>query len=192
MANTMLDGLKERIAKSAKIYQSVGIIVPVNNYADVFESIFDHMLSNKEDVWTYITITKPYDTINKIAKNLSEHKNIKIIDCISRASGISISDKNCIYVESPVMLEKIILEMVHVFRDVKEDVKKYLVIDSLSALMIYNNPKTVKAFFQHLINKTRVENIHIISLSLEEEVDDYIRKIIFLNDKIIKVKESFI
>ena len=36
MANTMLDGLKERIAKSAKIYQSVGIIVPVNNYADVF------------------------------------------------------------------------------------------------------------------------------------------------------------
>ena len=82
--------------------------------------------------------------------------------------------------------------MVHVFRDVKEDVKKYLVIDSLSALMIYNNPKTAKAFFQHLINKTRVEDIHIISIALEEEVDDYIKKIIFLNDKIIKVKESFI
>jgi hypothetical protein len=84
------------------------------------------------------------------------------------------------------------MEIMHIFRDVKETAKRYLVLDSLSALMIYNNPEIVKEFFQHLTNKTRAENIHTISIVVEEEMDENINKIIFLNDKIIKVKESFI
>jgi hypothetical protein len=188
----MLDGLKERISKSAKIHQSVGIVVPINNYNDLFEAIFNHMLSTKEDIWLYISVTKSFDTINKTFKNLGDHKNIKFIDCISRAAGISRTEKNVIYIESPALLEKLILEMMHIFYNAKGTVKKYVVIDSLSALMIYNNRETVKEFFQHLINKTRAEDIHLISLVLEEELDDYVNKIIFLNDKIIKVKESFI
>ena len=192
MAETMLDGLKERVAKSLKIHQALGVIVPMNNYTDLFEAIFNHMLSNNQDAWTYITVTKSYDTIDKMFKNLADHKNIKFIDCVSRAAGIARTDKNCIYIESPSLLEKIILEMTHLFSEVKDDAKKYVVIDSLNALMIYNNPKLVKAFFQHFINKTRAENIHIMSLVLEEELDEYMNKIIFLNDKIIKVRESFI
>ena len=90
------------------------------------------------------------------------------------------------------MLEKIIMEMMHILHDVKDDVKKYVIIDSLSALMIYNNPETVKEFFQHLINKTRAEDVHTVSLVVEEEMDEYVNKIVFLNDKIIKVRESFI
>ncbi len=192
MANTMLDGLKERIAKSIKVYQSVGIIVPMNNYTELFEAMLSHILSTKEDFWVYITITKSYDTINKKFDNLSEHNNIRFIDCVSRASGISRVDKNCVYIESPVLLEKTILEMINIFRDVKDNINKYMIIDSISSLMIYNNPKIVKAFFQSLINKTRAENIHTISLAIEEELDEFINKIIFLNDKIIKVRESFI
>ena len=136
MVNTMLDGLRERISKSAKVHQSVGIIVPINNYQDLFDALFNEMLSNKEDIWIYITITKSYDTISKTFENLPRHKNIKFIDCISRASGISSSDDNCIYIESPVMLENTILEMMNIFRNVKEDVKKYVIIDSLNSLMI--------------------------------------------------------
>ena len=188
----MLDGLKERISKSAKIHQSVGIIAPMNNYQDLVDAIFNEMLNSKDEFWIYITITRSFDTIKKQHKNLQDHKNIKFIDCISRASGISTIEPNCIFIESPVMLEKTILEMLNVLHHVKEDVKKYIVIDSLNSLMIYNNPKTVKAFFQHLINKTRAEDIHTISISIEEELDDYLKKIIYFNDKIIKVRESFI
>ncbi|MFH1100709.1 MAG: hypothetical protein V1726_01565 [Methanobacteriota archaeon] len=192
MPETMIDGLNERITKAAKVHQSLGVIVPVNNYNDLFESLIQQMLASKDDAWIYLTATKSFDTISKSYKNITDRKNVKFIDCISRAAGISRIDKNCVYIESPVMLEKIIIEMMHIFREIKEGVKKYLVIDSLSALMIYNNPETVKEFFQHLTNKARAENIHTISVVIEEEMDEHINKIIFLNDKIIKVKESFI
>ena len=192
MPDTMLDGLKDRVAKSAKIHQSTGIIVPMNNYTDLFDSIIKTMMDTKEDLWLYITITKSFDTIKKSFQDLSGYKNIHFIDCISHSAGISSLDKNCIYIDSPALLEKILLEMMHVFQGVKDDVNKYVVIDSLSALMIYNNPETVKEFFQHFINKTRSENIHSVSIVVEEELDEYINRIVFMNDKIIKVKESFI
>ena len=192
MPDTMLDGLKERISKSAKIHQSVGIIVPMNNYAELSDAIFNQMISDKDDFWVYITVTKSYDTIQRNLKNFSEHKNLRFMDCISRAAGIAKLEPNVIYIESPSMLEKIIMEMMHLFSKVKDDVKKYVIIDSLSALMIYNNPETVKEFFQHFVNKTRAEDIHSITLVVEEEMDEYMNKIIFINDKIIKVRESFI
>ena len=93
---------------------------------------------------------------------------------------------------SPALLEKLLIEMMYIFRQVKEGIKKYMVIDSLSALMIYNNPETVKEFFQHFINKTRAEDIHSISIVVEEEMDENMNRIMFLNEKIIKVRESFI
>lgn len=192
MSETMLDGLKERIFKAAKIHQSIGIIVPMNNYSDLSEAMFSYMLNDNEDIWIYLMITKSYDTMVKRFKGLAEHKNIKFIDCISRAAGITRNDKGCVYIDSPVMLEKMIIEIMHLFHESKPDVDKYLILDSISALMIYNNPETVKEFFQHLVNKSRAENMHSISIVLEEELNEYMNKIIFLNDKIIKVKESFI
>ncbi len=192
MSNTMLDGLKDRIAKSAKIHQSLGIVVPMNNYTELTDAIFDHVLSTREDFWLYITITKSYDTIKKRIKDIADHQNIRFIDCISRAAGITNEERNCIFIESPVMLEKLVLEMMNRFKKVRDDVRKFVIIDSLSAMMIYNNPETVKEFFQHLVNKTRAEDIHIVTIVVEEELDDSINKIIFLNDKIIKVRESFI
>ena len=70
----MLEGLKERVAKSAKVHQSVGIIVPMNNYQDLVDAIFSEMLNNKNDEWVYLTITKSYDTLNKSYPHLIEHK----------------------------------------------------------------------------------------------------------------------
>jgi pyruvate-formate lyase-activating enzyme len=59
--------------------------------------------------------------------------------------------------------------------------------------MIYNDPTLVTEFFYQLLNKTRAEDVHTISLVVEEgELDKYINKLIYLNDKIIKVRDSFI
>jgi len=193
LANTIIAGIKERIANSAKINQSVGIIVPGNNYTDMLEALFSHMKSNTDDVWAYVAITKPFDTIKKTCTDLSNFKNIKFIDCISRAAGIATLEGECTYIESPTMLEKVSMEAMNMFQGIPEETNKYLVIDSLSAMMIYNDPETVTEFFYHLINKTRANDIHSISMVIEEEeLDKYLSKIIYLNDKILKVRDSFI
>jgi len=193
MANTLIDGLRERISNAITINQSVGIILPGNNYSDLIQALFEHTRSKPEDAWVYVTITRPYENIIKQFGDVLDNKNIKFIDCISRAAGITKVDPNCIFIESPTMLEKLGLEIINIFKEVDEDTGKYLLLDSLSSLIVYNDPEIVTEFFYHLVNKTRTRNIHTISLAIEEEgLDKYFNKLIYLNDKILKVRDSFI
>jgi len=192
MVNTLIDSLKERVSKAVAFNQSVGVILPSSNYSDLIQAFFEYIRSRPEDAWVYVTITKPYENIVKQFGELAESKNIRFVDCISRAAGISKTDPNCVYVESPSMLEKLGLEIINIFKTVDEKTNKYLILDSLSTLIIYNDQEIVTEFFYHLANRTRSRNIHIISLAIEEEGMEKFNKLLYLNDKILKVRDSFI
>ena len=193
MANVLIDGLKERISNAIKINQSIGILLPGGNYSDLTQALFEYINDKPEDAFVYVTVTKPYDTLVKKYDFLSEAKNIKFIDCISRAAGITTPAPNCIYLESPSMLEKLGLEIMNIFKVVDDNTNKYLIIDSISNLIIYNDPDIVTEFFYHIINRTRARDIHTISLALEEEgLEKHLNRLIYLNDKILKVRDSFI
>jgi len=193
MANILIDGLKERISNAIKLHQSIGIILPGANYSDLTQALFEHIKNHTEDVWVYVTVSKPYETLTKQFRFLQDADNIRFVDCISRAAGILRSDPNCVYIESPTMLEKINLEIMNMFKEVDDETDKYLILDSLSNLIIYNDPGIVTEFFYHVVNKTRVKNIHTISLAIEEEgLEKHLNRLIYLNDKILKVRDSFI
>ena len=193
MANVLIDGLKERISNAIKINQSIGILLPGNNYVDLVQALFERIHDNTDEFWVYLTVTKPYDNLTKQYEYLKQSKNVKFIDCISCAVGISKADQNCIFVESPTMLEKISLEIMNQFKEVDDNAKKYLVIDSLSNMIIYNDPEIVTEFFYHILNRTRAKDIHMISLAIEEEgLNQHLNRLIYLNDKILKVRDSFI
>ena len=193
MANVLIDGLKERISNAVKINQSIGILLPGNNYTELIQAIFERIRDNPEEAWVYLTVTKPYDNLTKQFEYLQHSKNIKFIDCVSRAAGISRADQECIFVESPTMLEKISLEIMNLFKEADDNAKKYLVIDSLSNLIIYNDPDIVTEFFYNIINRCRARDIHVISLAIEEEgLSQHLNRLIYLNDKILKVRDSFI
>jgi KaiC/GvpD/RAD55 family RecA-like ATPase len=192
MVNTLIDSLKERVSKAVAFNQSVGVVLPSTNYSDLIQAFFEYIRSRPEDAWVYVTITKPYENIVKQFGELAGSKNIKFIDCISRAAGISKTEPNCIYIESPTMLEKLGIEIINIFKTVDEKTNKYLVLDSLSNLIIYNDAEIVTEFFYHISNRTRARNIHVISLAIEEEGMEKLNKLIYLNDKILKVRDSFI
>ena len=85
------------------------------------------------------------------------------------------------------------LHALSMFRHTPDDRGTYLVIDSLSSLLIYNDCQLVTEFLTHLTNRTRLSNIHCVFLVIEEETDETINKMIYLrSDKIIRLKESFI
>jgi len=193
MANILIDGLKERILNAIKINQSIGILLPGSNYSDLSKALFELIKSNQDSAWVYVNVSKPYDLFVKEYPFLNDLKNVKFIDCISRASGINKSHPNCIFIESPSLLEKLGLEIINVFKEVDTNTKKYLLIDSLTNLIIYNDPEIITEFFYQIINKTRARDIHTVSLAIEEEgLDSYINRLIYLNDKILKVRDSFI
>lgn len=194
MTTAIIDGLRERMSSAISVNQSVGIILPGNNHPDLTQALFEYMYGKPETAWVYVTIAKPYGSIVKqFGDMLTGEGNIRFIDCVSRALGRYETDPNCVFIESPVQLEKMLLEIMTIFRDLKGDVQKYLVIDALSSLLLYNDVSLVAEFFTHLTNRTKLEDIHSISLSIEEEMEDDVNKILYLrSDKIIKVRESFI
>ena len=193
MANVLIDGLRERIAHAIKINPSIGILLPGNNYSDLVQALFEHIKSKPDEAWVYVTVTKPYETLVREFGDITKNNNVKFVDCISRAAGMSQSNSNCTFIESPAMLEKLGLEIMNIFKEVDENTGKYLVIDSLTNLIIYNDPEIITEFFYQLINRARARDIHIISLAIEDEgVDSYLNKLVYLNDKILKVRDSFI
>jgi hypothetical protein len=143
MADVLIDGLKERISNAITVNQSIGIILPGSNYSDLIEAMFVRIHDRAEEAWVYVTVSKPYDTLAKQYGFLPELKNIKFIDCISRAAGLTRISPNVTFVESPTMLEKLGLEIMNIFKKVDEKTKKYLVLDSLTNLIIYNDPEIV-------------------------------------------------
>lgn len=190
MVDAVIEGIKDRVSVAIKVNQSVGIQVPENRHDDLLEALFNFMLSNPNDVWTFVTASDTYDHISKTFKEISEHSNIKFIDCISRAAGVSELQSNCTYVESPTMLEIVSLEIMNNFCGVDDEVEKYVVIDSLSALMIYNDSEVIREFVSLLMSRARSRNIHIVTILVEEEVDS--NRLIQMNDKIVVLRDSFI
>ena len=190
MVDAVIEGIKDRVSVAIKVNQSVGIQVPENRHGDLLEALFNFMLSNPNDVWTFVTASDTYDHISKTFKEISEHSNIKFIDCISRAAGVSELQSNCTYVESPTMLEIVSLEIKNNFRGVDNEVEKYIVIDSLSALMVYNDSEVIREFVSLLTSRTRSRNIHIVTILIEEEAES--NRLIQMNDKIVVLRDSFI
>jgi KaiC/GvpD/RAD55 family RecA-like ATPase len=190
MVDAVIEGIRERVSVAIQVNQSVGIQVPENRHGDLLEAVFNSMCRNTHDIWTFVTVSKTFDYLTKTFKEGTRHPNIKFIDCISRAAGISDNSNNCIFLESPVMLENLILEIINNFKSPKRDMDKYIVIDSLSALMIYNDPEIIREFISLVMNRSRAENIHVVSILVEEEMDS--NKLIQLNDKIIVLRDSFI
>jgi archaellum biogenesis ATPase FlaH len=193
MTSVLIDGLKERISNAILSNQSIGIILPGSNYPDLVQSLFEHIKSNPDEAWVYVTVTKPCENFFNEFEFLEECKNIRFIDCISRAAGITKVKHKCVLLESPTMLEKLVIEIMDIYKDVDAKTKKFLVLDSLTNLIIYNDPEIVTEFFYLIINRTRAKNVHLVSIAIEEEeLDKYLNRLIYLNDKILKVRDSFI
>lgn len=193
MVNVLIDGLMERISSAIEVNQSVGILMPSPNYQELINALFERIKKNPDEAWVYVTVTKPYQSILDQLPFITNIKNLFFIDCISRASGISEPTTNVEFIERPTMLERIGLEIMNAFKEVDQKTKKYLVIDSLTNLIIYNDPEIVTEFFYHIINRTRAKEINTISLAIEEEgMECYLNRLVYLNDKILKIKDSFI
>lgn len=193
MPATLVEGLKDRILSSVSIYQSIGIVIPGTNYTDMVRALFDCVREKPDAFWVYVAVTRPFESFVRIVGDINSYPNITFIDCISRAAGIVRYDDKCIYIESPTMLENVMMEIISLFSGIPEDKEKFLILDSTSALLIHNDEMLVTEFFYQLLSRLRYENIHMISLMVEEgEGDKGMHRLIYLNDKILRVRDSFL
>lgn len=91
---------------------------------------------------------------------------VHFIDCVSSFNGVPpVSSPRVLHLESPALLEKIALRVDHVLRRLQGP--KFVVVDSLSSLCLYNDEGMVSEFTHALVNRLRMQHVHAALLLVD-------------------------
>jgi hypothetical protein len=138
----------------------------------------------------YITVNRPYENLTSMLKKRGVNTDkMLFIDCITKTGGGNFENKkNCLLVASPKNLTDIGIVLEDTIKSFGKACK-FLFLDSLSTLLIYNNKQTVLSFCHFLSTKIRVNGMSGAFISIESDTDKNIVSIISqFCDKVIKVK----
>lgn len=147
------------------------VTVPSEAVEEVNTELLSH-INSEEGTTVYMTVAKPYSTIT----NILEEKDIDtsqmfFIDCITKTNGEPSEAENCVFLR-PQALTDISIALSQAVESMPDGGEKYLVMDTLSTLMLYNERDTVGKFAHSIANKIREWGIKSVMLTLEEEADE--------------------
>jgi archaellum biogenesis ATPase FlaH len=181
--------LNEQIKNEFEALSSNFIVVldtRAENYSNaVMESA--KCMAGKDKKGVYITISRPYRYIlREMQKRNIPTDNIFFLDCVSYMAG-GRGEGNCTFVENPAALEEISMYITSSL-DKIESPEKFLILDSLSTLLIYNSLNSIKEFSMFLMNKLRLEGIDGVLVIIEKEAPEDLKQILIsMCDKTITV-----
>lgn len=113
-----------------------------------------------------ININEPSDSFYNKLKGIGVQKhNLTFIDNISRNSNEMKNLENCIFVNQPNSLVKLSSVISEVIEKRKVD---FLLIDSISTFLMYNDETSVKQFLYYIINKLKMHEIAGFFLSTND------------------------
>jgi archaellum biogenesis ATPase FlaH len=170
----------------------IALIVSTSDIYSIAQDIALRVLvKNKNMSGTYVTFNRPYSTLKKAVEdqglNLSK---MFFIDLITESAGgkaeKSTGDR-CFYVSSPKNLTELsILIEQAMLRLPKE--KRFVFIDSISTMLIYNDADTVLRFIHSLTGKMRLLGITGIIFLLEKESDEkFLAQVAQFCDRVINI-----
>jgi archaellum biogenesis ATPase FlaH len=120
----------------------------------------------------YITTSRPSAHIvaelEEAKANLSD---LYFVDLVSMTVGGNTDDARTLFIESPTMLESILLNISLLERRLKAK-KRFVLFDSINGLSIYSEPKVLKEFINVLGNSMRIKSIYTMLMTVEEQTDD--------------------
>ncbi len=116
---------------------------------------------------TYVTANKPYSDLQKTIPSLPE--NIQYVDTITALTGKDAPElPRVTYIESPLALVELNLAIAEKIAGIASN-QKFLIIDSVSTLLVYNAPQAVEKFCHTVIAKNRAPNLTMVLLMIESE-----------------------
>ena len=160
---------------------AVALRMGAEQYFDTIRAILDIYAPKKELDALYLTSTIPARSIINALEVLEiPMEHIWFIDCISQIM-MSASEKHphAIYVESPTMLENIMLKVEYLIRKAK-DRGAVVVVDSINSLAIHNNTKILSEFLHILVNNLRSKKASTMIFSMEQYETEEIRNMMNL------------
>ncbi len=184
---------EERLRQKLQGIEKGHITLILTMPADYFRSVLvvlDVLVNEKDCGGVYMTVSKPHAFISRVLERENiPTKKLFFIDFISCMAGEKVGARgNCIFVENPASLEEISMYAEELIEKL-DTPEKFLLLDSLSTLLIYNNAQSVKKFSHFLINKLRMDGMSGIFVTLEDDASrDLTDTLIHLCDSVINIR----
>jgi len=121
----------------------------------------------------YITVNRPYKTLIKhLERNGVDPYKFFFIDCITKtAGGRAERAENCLFVASPNSLTELGIALTQAIQMIPGN-EKFIFMDTLSTLLIYNSAGTTAKFSHFLITRIKLLGLKGIFMSVENELDE--------------------
>ena len=181
--------LKNQIKSEIESLSSNFIVLLDTHAENYFESVMESAgaMTAKNKKGVYVTVSRPYRYIlREMQKRNIKTDGLVFIDCISSMAGER-GEGNCTFVENPAALEEISMYLTFSL-DKLESTEKFMIIDSISTLLIYNSLNSVKEFSMFIINKMRLEGVDGVLVVIEKEApEDLKQSLVAMCDKTINV-----
>ena len=151
--------------------------VDSQNYQDVNTDLLKTLVNEQKTPGVYVTMNKPFKTLKSLFdKEGINTKIIIFIDAVTESSRVEMT-QDCLFIGNPEKLSDISIAMDQAVRAITFD-EKFVFFDSLSTLLIYNNPNTIAKFIHFLSTKMREWKVKGIIISLERDNKQLIDKLI--------------
>ena len=153
---------------------AVAVRLNPQEYADQYFAVLSATLrdigSETNAHTIYVSVTNPASLVWSLAQALDvKSDRLSFVDAISHIM-MSYRDPlaNATYVESPRMLEDIMLRVEYLLRR-HPNPRSIVVIDSVNSLAIHNSPDLLSEFFHILLNNLKSRHVLAIVLSVSED-----------------------
>ena len=164
--------------------------VNAKEYLNTNIAILKEVVKRDDAAGIYVTLNRPYASLTKILqRNDVNTDRIFFIDGTTKIIGETKKAENVFYVESPQNLTALSVTITEAVEALPSK-NKFLILDALTTLTIYNSTATVSRFLHFLTNRMRILKLDGILLSIEKELNPVIAEQLeqFI-DKVIDLSE---
>jgi len=163
-------------------------IVPFKHFEEANIHLLSILINKYKSKGSYITINRPYKNMVQLLKRKNiDIRNLFFIDCITKELEEIKNTDHCHFIGSPNNLTEIAIALDPVF---KEEKHKFVFLDSLDTLSIYNPVESVIKFAHFLTAKVRLHDISGVMLAVHENSDQrLVTELAQFCDKVIDLRE---
>jgi len=179
-----------KILRELKPNKVILFIIEPKKYHSIHLKILKGIVEEKKFSGIYITANKPYETlVRQLRENKIATENIFFIDAVSKHVSQDIKmTENCLFIPSPSHLTDLGITLTQVLENMEKREDKFLILDSISTLLIYNSFETVARFVHFIISRLRVFGLVGLLISIEKILDEkMINILIEMCDEVIEI-----
>ncbi len=169
---------KDMIIKSA---DENGVILIKSNLKEYFKTIMEIITAANEKSTNlfYVSITIPSTILKKVIESYGMNmEKTYFIDSTAYSFG-SQNDEKTIVVESPTMLETLIIKIQYL-QKITQDSPAFIILDSANSLAIHNDLTILSEFFHVLITMLRTSDTKLFIISISEQLTQELSNVLEL------------